>query len=99
MNNIVDIISLHRENIVAQMDKLTTMEKSARIELFIIRAFECCLEEKGTATVPTTKNIEKYLDQIALIYNSGLDLLKNINDLNYIDYANRIEEKTKTIAL
>ncbi len=79
--NSINSIGLHRENAVTQMDKLNTLEKAARIELLIIRGFEHSLESKGIATIPSTKNIERYLDQLARIHDSGKELLNNINKL------------------
>lgn len=67
------MIKLHRENTVNQMDKLSTLEKAARIELLTIRGFE-----HGVAALPTTKNVEKYLDQLVRIHESGRKLLESL---------------------
>jgi hypothetical protein len=72
------MIKIHRENTVNQMDKLSTLEKATRIELLTIRGFEHNLESNGIATIPSTKNIEKYLDQLVRIHESGRKLLESL---------------------
>lgn len=74
--------SISREDMVNQMDKINTLEKAARIELLVVRGFEYNLDSKGVAAIPSTKNIEKYLDQLARIHYVGSELINKLKRLN-----------------